>query len=207
MRIICFGDSNTYGYDPTSPIGGTYGEEAIWTGRLAKAGFEVENFGRTGRQIPVDRYGLSFALSTIQLAEPFDLCIIMLGTNDFLTGTAATAEDAAARMDTFLTFLLTNDPVLEKKLFLISPPAMNRGEWVTEDYLLTESRRLSACYRKVAEKHRIGFADAATWGIDTAFDGVHMTAEGHRRFANALADELRNGHMPGGSDGAGFRTI
>ena len=30
MNIICFGDSNTYGYDPRGYFGGRYGADCRW---------------------------------------------------------------------------------------------------------------------------------------------------------------------------------
>ena len=70
MKVICYGDSNTYGYDPRSYIGGRYPAGDRWVDLLAeKTGWEVENrrcalhcgrpsglCGRSGadNQIPVD---------------------------------------------------------------------------------------------------------------------------------------------------------
>ena len=34
------------------------------------------------------------------------------------------------------------------------------------------------------------YADAGTWGIELAFDGVHFTAKGHKRFAEKLFDYI-----------------
>ena len=37
--IVCYGDSNTYGYDPCVPGGGRYSEEERWTALVeAKTG-------------------------------------------------------------------------------------------------------------------------------------------------------------------------
>ena len=33
--VICFGDSNTYGYDPRSYLGGRYGPDSRWVDLLA----------------------------------------------------------------------------------------------------------------------------------------------------------------------------
>ena len=55
--IWCFGDSNTYGYDPRGFFGGRY--DAPWPELLEeKTGFEVINDGRNGRMMPVREYEL-----------------------------------------------------------------------------------------------------------------------------------------------------
>lgn len=44
--IICYGDSNTYGYDPCVPGGGRYSEKEQWTTLVeAKTGIPVKNYG------------------------------------------------------------------------------------------------------------------------------------------------------------------
>lgn len=53
MRILCYGDSDTYGHDPRSPLGKPYPPDVRWTDRLARAtGWEVLNAGLNGREIP-----------------------------------------------------------------------------------------------------------------------------------------------------------
>ncbi len=36
MRMLCYGDSNTYGYDPRGFFGGSYPAESRWVGILAE---------------------------------------------------------------------------------------------------------------------------------------------------------------------------
>ena len=53
-RILCFGDSNTYGYDPR---GGRFDEETRWTGKLARLlgdGYVVIEEGFNGRTCVYD---------------------------------------------------------------------------------------------------------------------------------------------------------
>ena len=53
MRILCFGDSNTYGYDPRGFFGDLYDDKDRWVDLLAKqTGHEVINAGGNGREIP-----------------------------------------------------------------------------------------------------------------------------------------------------------
>lgn len=46
MKVVCFGDSNTYGYDPRSWLGGRYPADSRWVDLLAqKTGWDVVNLG------------------------------------------------------------------------------------------------------------------------------------------------------------------
>lgn len=73
MKVICCGDSNTYGYDPRSYIGGRYSVESRWVDLLReKTGWQIENQGENGRMIP--RFPLT-------VPEDTGLLVVMLGTN------------------------------------------------------------------------------------------------------------------------------
>ena len=73
MRLVCFGDSNTYGYDPRSFFGGRY--PGRWTDLLAaETGWEVVNLGQNGREIPVGAGNLA------GLLRQDDLLVVMVGS-------------------------------------------------------------------------------------------------------------------------------
>ena len=166
MTVICFGDSNTWGYDPRSWLGDRYANP--WPDHLAKhTGWEVINLGRNGQEIP-------------KKIPPYhcDLLMIMLGTNDLLQGN--TPEQVCARMESLLKTI--SQPVL-----LIAPPPMQRGEWVPDSSLIENVHRLSKDYAALAARLHIPFCDSASWNLPLCFDGVHFTEEAHLRFAENLA--------------------
>lgn len=180
MKLWCFGDSNTYGYDPCGFFGGRY--SAPWPELLAeKTGFQVVNDGKNGRMIPEREYEiLQFRRDAERVNA--DALIVMLGTNDLLEG--ATAGEVAARMEAFL-----NRCDMPQTL-LIGPPPMKRGAWVPDDGLVEESKALSRQYEALAKRRGLPYADAGEWDIELAYDGVHFTEEGHTRFAGGLASRL-----------------
>lgn len=116
MRILCFGDSNTYGFDPRSYFGERYDACDRWPEILARmTGHTVINAGLNGRTIPVGPVSL----------PDHDILLVMLGTNDLLEG--ACARETAARMKDFLMQC--------SRVLLVSPPPMKRGAWVPSDDL------------------------------------------------------------------------
>lgn len=180
MKLWCFGDSNTYGYDPCGFFGGRYA--APWPELLAeKTGFQVINDGKNGRMIPERDYECLQLRTDVERYDA-DVVIVMLGTNDLLNG--ATAAEAAARMEAFLNRCHL------PRILLVCPPPMKRGAWVPDDRLVEASRALSGQYEALADRLGIRFADAGDWDIALAYDGVHFTEEGHARFAEALAAPL-----------------
>ena len=177
MKVICFGDSNTYGYDPRWYFGGRYEADCRWVDILAaETGWTVCNMGQNGREIP--SAALAFPADT-------DLLIVMLGTNNLLQG--CSSDDAARRLERFLSGISLD----RGKLLLIAPPPMAPGEWVPSPRLIDGSRTFARLCQTLAERLSIRFADAGMWDIPLAHDGVHFTEQGHRNFAAGLLEELR----------------
>lgn len=185
MRLLCFGDSNTHGFDPRDMFGGRYEKSDRWPDILAaKTGWEVINEGVNGRQIPRSAYPLRL----LRHHGDVDIFLVMLGTNDLLQG--ASAEETAGRME---QFLLAMGPHCSRML-LVAPPPMRRGAWVETDRLVEESLRLCGEYRDLSKRLNIPFADTTDWNIPLAFDGVHFTEEGNRVFAEKLCLTLPRRH-------------
>ena len=174
MKVICFGDSNTYGYDPES--GGRYAGDSRWVDLLARqTGWQTCNQGENGRVIPVS--APAFPADTGYL-------VVMLGTNDLLQGRSPAAVTAG--MERFLSGVA----LARGRILLIAPPPVREGAWVREKGVIDGARALGPCYRALAGRLGVRFADAGAWPIALADDGVHFTRQGHRNFAARLLGEL-----------------
>lgn len=177
MNVICFGDSNTYGYDPRSYFGGRYDADFRWVDILAaETGWTVCNMGQNGREIPS-------AAPTIPTDT--DLLIVMLGINDLLQGRSP--EQAAERLGRFLSGISLD----RKKILLIAPPPVALGAWVPNQQFIDDSRTFARLCQALAERMGIRFADADKWNISLAYDGVHFTEQGHKAFAAGLLEVLK----------------
>lgn len=106
MNILCFGDSNTWGYKPDKS--GRYDENIRWTGLLQKklgSGYHIIEEGLCGRttvfqdELREGRRGLDLIGVTVEMHNPIDLMIIMLGTNDCKTRYKASASVIAKGLD------------------------------------------------------------------------------------------------------------
>ena len=72
---------------------------------------------------------------------------------------------------------------------------MQKGEWVPSQELIDKSEKLVIMYKNLAERLRTNFADAGEWNAPLAFDGVHLTQEGHRAFSEGLAEYLKKENL------------
>ena len=175
MKIICFGDSNTWGYDPRGYFGGQYSHP--WPEILAeKLSCIVLNWGENGREI---------SSGIVGFPKDADLVIIMLGTNNLLQGTCP--EEVSNMMEHFL------ESLDQENLLLIAPPPMKLGTWVPSQNLIAQSESLAELYQTLAEHLKLRYANAGKWNVPLAFDGVHLTEDGHRVFADRLIEYLHKG--------------
>lgn len=173
--VICYGDSNTWGFDPRNFVPERY--SIIWPDLLAeKKQWKVENQGENGREIP---------RKSVYFPRDSDLVIVMLGINDLLQ--SRSPEVVAKRME---DFLMNQN---REKILLIAPPALTLGVWVQDQNLITDSIVLAKQYQLLAQRLDIRFVDASQWQIPMAFDGVHFTEEGHRIFSEKLYNYLNEG--------------
>ena len=175
MKILCYGDSNTFGYDPRGFFGGRY--DAQWPEILAgELRCTVINQGQNGREIPG---------GAVEFPADADLLIVMLGTNDLLQG--GSPETVCGKMERFLKSLETD----RERILLMAPPPLCPGAWVPDRSLIDASRALAVGYASLASRLGVRFADAGNWDIPMAFDGVHFTQDGHHIFANRLSELLK----------------
>lgn len=188
-RILCCGDSNTYGYDPRSYLGGRYPKSVRWTALLETDGWSILNDGQNGRCIPQREWEIAAVVQKIHRSKA-EIVITMLGSNDLLQRPDLGAKACTKRMKDFLVALLQRSTSSFKTL-LVAPPPMVPGAWVADDKLLTESLRLADCYERLAQQIGIGFANAGAWDIELAYDGVHFTEQGHRNFYREISKILK----------------
>ena len=183
MKIVCYGDSNTYGWDPRFFSGNHYTHP--WPELMGEmTGNNVFNCGEPGRTVPyLDEHLVWFA-EEIRSYKP-DLLVIMLGTNDLFYSSDPTAEKIAARMEKMVRFALQNG--LSERIMLLSCAQVLIPDEPYMDILGSMSEK----YREIAEKEGIGFADPFRWDIPLAYDGVHFTEEGHRIFADKMCVILK----------------
>ena len=88
-RILCFGDSNTWGYIPT---GGRYDEHTRWPMRLGELlgpGYAVVEEGFHGRTCVMDdpveggfKSAVRYLPPCLMSHNPLDQVLVMLGSND-----------------------------------------------------------------------------------------------------------------------------
>lgn len=204
--ILCYGDSNTFGYRPED--GMRFGRGVRWPGKLQELlgdGYHVVEEGCNGRTTVFEepgeewKCGLSYLRPCLNSHKPLDLVVFMLGSNDLKTMFGADAEAIARGMDELLA--VTEDFLAEKQGFvpeilLVSPPEIGEGIAGSafrdrfDASAAAESRRFPELYRTLAETRGCRFLDAAAFARSSQTDSLHLEAEGHMALAEAAAEAV-----------------
>ena len=188
IRILCFGDSNTYGFDPKDPIENRYPPSERWPEILStQTGWEVINLGLNGRTIPHTQEDVELAISQIQkikLDGDIDCLVLMLGSNDVFKMRTPSADKIAERMQGFLLQLRGAFPFLP--IFLISPPRVE----IPLAHIQELFWELIPRYKKLADEMGLLFAAAPLWNLPLSADAAHFSATAHFNFAIEIEKNL-----------------
>jgi lysophospholipase L1-like esterase len=193
-RILAFGDSNTWGFDPATHD--RYSEEIRWTSLLQKTlgnDAVIIEEGLNGRTTAFDdpgwdgRNGLASLPSILEADRPLDAAIIMLGTNDCKSVFHASTEEITTGLEQCLTKIL--DYVSAKNILLISPLflgeiALRRGSY--SDQSMAVSRELKQTYKELANQYGTSHLAASDVAKASSIDGEHLTKEGHHALYEAI---------------------
>ncbi|TVR62680.1 MAG: arylesterase [Gemmatimonadales bacterium] len=180
-RVIFLGTSLTEGYGLDHP------DTEAWPHRIAHraleagiTGIEVVNAGLAGETSAAGARRIGWILR----AEP-DLLVVELGANDGLRGVPV--SEMEANLERLLDEIASTAPGTSVALVRMEAPP-NMGDEYTADF--------REAFERVARSRDVPLLSFLLDGVagDPSLnlsDGIHPTAEGHRRMADNVWDELR----------------
>ena len=205
-RILCYGDSNTWGAIPNETE--RYPDDVRWTGVLQHtlgADYGIIEEGYNGRTTvhddPIEGRlsGTTYFKTCLESQQPLDLIILMLGTNDLKTRFNVNPKSIAYGLDRYVDILKSAPKVGPKpKLLIVSPilvdPAYKEHALFHDMFGETAHERslgLADAYREIADADGVYYFNAAAHAKASVKDGVHMEPEGHAVLGRALAEKVR----------------
>ena len=206
-RILCFGDSNTWGYIPT---GGRYDEHTRWPMRLGELlgpGWAVIEEGFNGRTCVYDdpveggfKSGVQYLPPCLMSHNPLDVVAIMLGINDTKRRfglTPMTIGQSMMQLVRACKLYGANESGDPPHIIIVAPPPILDNLMQTRhaecfgEQAIAVSKGLGPELRRVSKLLRVDFFDAAPYAEVSSLDAVHMTANGHLRLAEAMFEKIR----------------
>lgn len=196
--ILCYGDSNTWGWNPAKKE--RFASTERWTGILRRFlgdGFTVIEEGLNGRTTvwddPIEGYknGEKYLVPCLETHRPLDLVIIMLGTNDLKKRFSLSAFDIAAGVEKLLKIIQNSNAGLNDgspEILLMSPAPVGTLTEFAEMFEGAEekSKRLVSHYAAIANEYGCHFLDAATLVKTSEYDGIHLDASEHQKLGNQV---------------------
>lgn len=203
--ILCYGDSNTWGYVPIKAT--RYGRQERWPGVLQAelgADYHIIEEGLNSRTTVLEdptrgpgRNGLPYLGPCLDSHAPLDLVILMLGTNDLKHRFGLSAADIAVNISALITMIQRCQAGANNTappLLLISPPhvgPLSASAFVFEG-AEEKSRQLAHHYQLLATQMGCHFFDAATVVEASQSDGVHWEASEHAKLGRRVAAVVRS---------------
>lgn len=209
-RILCFGDSNTWGFDARSR--GRFDDELRWTRLLQSMlgqGYQVVEEGLCGRTSVFDdpispgMNGLKALPYILPAHAPIDLMVLMLGTNDCKQRFSATAGNIVSGMERLMLqamampvwrkapqLLLVAPLVMDDRLFEVPDVAQMMGEGSVE-----KSRQLPGLLQQLAQRLSIPYMDGNDSAQPIPGDWMHFAPDSVAPFARALHQQLLELHI------------
>lgn len=194
-KILCFGDSNTYGYIPNN--GARYDKNTRWTGvlsLLSHGKFEIIEDGCNNRTAfaanPAGKIFTGYEILPELLTGDFDAVVLAIGINDTQFLYNLSSIEIASGVEKLINIVKVKSP--QAKILLVAPSIL------TEDVLngnfaclfdrtsIEKSRQLPLLYQKIAEKQNIEFLDLNSVAKTSSLDGLHYAPEQHLKIAQAI---------------------
>jgi len=206
-RILCYGDSNTWGYAPeqqAGPVYTRYDESVRWPcvlQALLGEGYAVIEEGLNGRTTAVDdplepgKNGLTYLPVCLDTQAPLDLVIVMLGSNDLKRRFSFGAVETAKGTELLLKAIKANPCGRDEKgpkILLIAPPEVAPlFPDFDADYCKRESRALPGLLEEVAAHFGAAYLNSGEVATVSLIDRLHLTPESHKALGQAVFEAIR----------------
>ena len=202
-RILCYGDSNTWGYDPLTTD--RFDANTRWTRVLGKSlggAYEVIEEGLNGRTTvwddPIEGFknGKDYLIPCLESHRPLDLVIILLGTNDLKARFNVPAYDIAEGARVLVGMVQASQAGVggrAPQVLLLAPPPTTMLSEYADMFAGAEEKSLkfASYFARIAQEMGCAFLDTGTAIVSSPLDGIHFEAREHRKLGQAVAVKVR----------------
>ncbi len=198
-KILCFGDSNTFGFVPGS--GKRYDCKTRWTGVLQSllgVGYEVIEAGCNGRTAFVDSGDVGttgFRALPCYLKEDLDIVIVSIGLNDLQIFYQISEQDIRCGIEKYILTIRKYSP--KANIIIASPSHIKTSilnsffATMFDEVAIEKSSIFASIYAECAKMNDCYFVDLNKVTDVSDIDGLHYTEEGHLKIAQKFYELLK----------------
>ena len=214
--ILCFGDSNTWGFipgafDPDTFYMERYSKTIRWPGvmeNILGSDYNVIEEGLNGRTTNVEypdligRSGTSYISPCLYSHSPLDIVIIQLGINDlkviFDRDVKMITDGISEIIDMIQMTTFGRDMQSPPQILLLSPPALvHEGYLDVNNELIfkggkEKSLQFHDHYLKLANKKNCHYFDLSSAVKYSQIDGLHLDEKGHKITGQLIASKIQD---------------
>ena len=195
-KILCFGDSNTFGFNPHNGL--RYSKEVRWTGilqSLCGTDYKIIEAGCNNRTCfrnnPEGKIYTGHQALPDYLIEKTDIIIIGLGSNDLQRQYKTSLLELEYGLEAMVKLVKTTLP--NSKLIILSPSIISESvlkakifSFLFDKESVNKSKQLGDIYERVAHKMDCDFINLAKIAQPSDIDGLHYEPCTHKIIAEEI---------------------
>lgn len=204
LKILCYGDSNTWGYIPGDK--GRYDDSTRWPGVLQHElgeRYRVFEEGHCGRTTVFDdptdptRNGRKTLPDIIRKYPPLNLIILMLGTNDLKSHYSASTLDSCKGLESLIEIIRTayalSDHKIPEILIICPPPFADMSTSPFKDKYTggeVKSYQLAETIKSYFKSSEFHIFAAGEYVSSSPADGIHLEAKEQIKLGKAISTKI-----------------
>lgn len=191
-KILCFGDSNTYGYNPKNSL--RYSISERWSGILSQnlADFEVIEKGCNNRTCFSNSINELNAIKILPkyLIKNFDIIILQIGINDLQYAFNTSLSELKNNLIKLIEII--NKYNSKSEIIFLCPDKIDdcilqsNFSQLFDNSSISKSKELFKIFKEISNKTNAKIIYLSNIAKTSAIDGLHYNIENHKRIADVL---------------------
>lgn len=198
-KVLCFGDSNVFGFNPTD--GSRYNENIRWSGLLKKYfsnSIQIIEAGCNNR-VTFDN-GIADCSGIVSLQKftisGFFAIIFLIGINDLQKIYHLNSDDILMNLCNLIQVVKNQSP--KTKILMLSPAKINKNmlnsgfSALFNELSVEKSKNMIEIFKECKSKYNFDLIDLNEYVTTSNIDGLHFDIENHRKIFEVVKNHIKS---------------